>query len=334
MEVKKILIPNKPQLDVIVAIYFLGQYGLDYFSGIEDADIIFWDNSSDPTNEEISRFLNEGILPIELGGGIFDHHNSENGGAETASSLVATYLGVASNPELSAILSYVREDDLEGLHNRFGDLVYIIKSMYKQNVSVKQVVEFTMQLIHILQTGQKLWHIDVKKEYEAKCKFFKIKHYKRKLKIGVIESDNLQVGNYGLTVDNLSVVAQKRSTGHVMILTNKSHRLDIREIVGAIRKRELELLGHEKQFDPKSLQFEGKNMLIPNWFYHRSLNALMNGSDALSKAEPTKVPFKEIVRFVLYGLTTDDSELCDCGQDGNNCPYVAYGFTKCISKRN
>ncbi len=119
-----------------------------------------------------------------------------------------------------------------------------------------------------------------------------------------------------------------------MILTNKFHRIDLREIVAAIRKKELELRGYDKEINMEKLKFEGKNMLVPNWFYHRALNSILNGSDSLNKTEATKINFNDIARFVLYGLSSEESELCDCETSGGNCPYSAYGFSKCEKKKN
>lgn len=333
MEIKKILIPNKPHLDPIAAIYLLRQYGQEKFPGISDAEIVLWEHSHDPSEKE-GWSLENGILMIDMGGGAFDHHHLIGNTKETATSLVAAYLGIDNNPELSALLGYIREDDLEGLHNRYGDLAYVLKCMHKQNEPVGAVIEFALQTLKYLQASQKEWHHNVKNEFEQKVKLVRIKRFKKKLKIGIIESDSLQVGNYGLTVANLSAVIQKRSSGHVMILTNKHHRLDLREPVAAIRKKELELMGYDKEVDARKLQYEGKSQLIPNWFYHKSLNAFLNGSDALAKTEPARVPFKDIVRFVLYGLATSDSELCDCHQGGEKCPYRDYGFERCVKKIN
>lgn len=331
MEIKKILIPNKPHLDPIAAIYLLKQYGKEKFPGIESAEIIFWENSHDPKTEDIDRIKTEKILTIDIGGGMFDHHKSVE--KETATSLVASYLGIEKNPELNALFNYVREDDLEGLHNRYGDLAYLIKCFHKQNVSSLKVVELGLRMINYFQTTQVDWCLNVRKEYENKIKIYKVKRFDKKMKIGVVESDNSQIANYGITIDSLSAVIQKRSTGHVMILTNKHHRLNLREIVAAIRMRELELNGYNKPIDPAKLQFEGKNSLIPNWFYHRSLNAFLNGSQALNKAEPTKLKFSEIISLVWNGLSSEHSEYCDCDRGGQNCPFARYGFSKCENRK-
>lgn len=333
MEVKQILMPNKPQLDPIVAAFLLGEYGEEKFPGIMKASIKYWKHSHDPEPEDIKKMESEGVLMIDVGGGRFDHHTVE-GVQESATSLVAEYLGIESNPELSALLAYVREDDLEGIHNRYGDLAYIIKCMHKQNIASDKVVEYSLQILNFLQETQKEWHINVKKEFEEKVKIYKVKRGKKKLKVGVVETDNAQLGNYGITVMNMSVMIIKRSGGQVFILTNKHHRIDLREIVGAIRMKELELRGYDKELDPQRLQYEGKSQQMPFWFYHKSLNSLMNGSEALNKTEATKIPFEDIVRFVIYGISTDESQLCDCAQSGEKCPYKRYGFRKCRESKN
>jgi hypothetical protein len=332
MEIRKIIIPNKPHLDPIAAIYLLLEYGKEKFPGIENAEIIFWEFSHDPNDEEIEKIGSEGGMFIDIGGGMFDHHG-KNGGKETSTSLVAEHLGISGNPELNALLSYIQEDDLEGLHNRYGELAYMVKCMHKQQTDLSRVMDFTMQAIRYFQATQMEWHYVVKGEFEEKCEVIDIKRNKNKAKIGIIESDNVQVANYGLAAANMSMIIQKRSTGHIMILTNKHHRIDLREIVAAIRMRELELMGQAREIDPKKLQFEGKSMQIPFWFYHRSLNAFMNGSDALSKAPATKVPLAEIINLVVYGVGTEASPYCDCHTGEGKCPFAPYGFSKCRKQK-
>jgi hypothetical protein len=67
----------------------------------------------------------------------------------------------------------------------------------------------------------------------------------------------------------------------------------------------MELRGNKKETDLSRLVFEGANSQVPNWFYHRSLNAFLNGSDALAKVEPTAIPLKELVYLVLCGLAEE-----------------------------
>jgi len=44
---------------------------------------------------------------------------------------------------------------------------------------------------------------------------------------------------------------------------------------------------------------------VQNWFYHESLNAMMNGSAALAETPPTKIPIEDIVGLVVFGLSSD-----------------------------
>ena len=41
---RKILIPNKPHLDPIAAIYLLQEYGEEKFPGIKEAEFYFWED--------------------------------------------------------------------------------------------------------------------------------------------------------------------------------------------------------------------------------------------------------------------------------------------------
>ena len=302
-EINKILIPNKPHLDPIVAVYLLFVYGEEKYPGVKNSKIMFWGEAKHPSEEQVKEFEQSGGLMIDLGGGDFDHHlESENELTETTSELVAKKLGITENPETMQLLAYIREEDLEGLHNRYGELGFLLKNMYKQNYPQLDVVRKAFELLNIFQQGQKEFFIHTREEFEQKAKVENIKGRTRKWKVCVVESDNLQVGNYAITQGKVSVVVQKRSTGHVMILTNKNHRVDLREIVARIRKRDLELRNYDKPIELERLKFYGNNNLIPYWFYHKVLNSFLNGSDAMNKTEATKVPFDEIVKIVFDNL--------------------------------
>lgn len=305
----KIVIPSKPHLDPVAAIWILRRYGEEMFAGIKEAPLQFVEANVGYSEAERQELENQGTIMIDVGGGRFDHHNDQNKLEETSTSLVAEFLGVADKAELSALLSYIREDDLQGLHNRFGDLAQLLKVMYKQGIDQNEVIELAMRIIDLFQAGQQQWHFEVKEEYEKKCHLLRARYHKKNIKVGVILSDNMQLGNYGLNVDNLSVVINRRSTGHVAILTNKKHKIDLRQIIAVIRNREMESRGAKKEADLSRLAFEGSNSQVPNWFYHRSLNAFLNGSDALAKVEPTVIPFKELVYLTLCGLAEQRLDL-------------------------
>ena len=311
MSIQRILLPNKPHLDPIAALYVLGHYGLDKFPGLFEAQIMFWSASRAPSADELKQFKQDGVLLIDIPGGDFDHHTNNTGVDESVTEIVAKFLGVSENPELVALLNYVREDDLEGLHNRWGDLAYLLKNMYKQNTDQADVVRNALQIVNYFQLGQESWFKITAEEYKTKSQILKIKYHGKNIKLCVIESDDLQVANYAITVDKVSVVAQKRASGHVMILTNKNHRIDLKPVVAAIRARELQLRGQVSKIDWEKLKYFGNSSQISYWFFHRSLNSFLNGSDALNKTEPTKIGWEEMIKIIIKELSGSEEFIAD-----------------------
>lgn len=321
--INNVIIPNKPHLDPITAYYLLLRYGNEKFPGISDAKLFFWDSSSDPDAETLKKWNKEGSLLIDVAGGEFDHHI--NGGF--SSLLVARYLGIEEYPEMKAILEYLREDDNHGLHNKFGDLAHIVKMMYKQNVDVQKIFD----LVFLALNSMVYFDDEAKKEFDAKAKIYKVKRGKNKMKVAVIESDSQNVAKYGMQNERIGVVIQRRPTGHVIIFTNNIFKIDLRDVIGAIRKKELELRGKEIP-DIRILKKEGKHPDVQHWYYHGSLNAILNGSDALSDTPPTKLDFNEIIDIVLFSVSTDYPEKCGhCEKE--KCPHYSRGFYKCYMKR-
>jgi len=323
-KVNNIIMPNKPHLDPIAAYYLLIRFGKEKFPGIENAKISFWESSYDPPRETIDKWEKENSLLIDLGGGIFDHHKDDS----FASLLAAKFLEIEDKPKLKAILEYLREDDNFGSHNKFGDLAHIVKMMHKQNTDIKKIFNFvSLALDAMIYFDNKS-----KKEFEEKSKIYKIKRGKNKIKVAVIESDNQNISRYALQNERIGIVIQKRSSGHIMIFTNNIYKIDLRDIIGAIRKKELELLG-KTDFEIKGLKKEGKHPEVQRWYYHKALNAILNGSDALADTLATKIPLDEIVKIVLFSVSTEFPDFCqECVF--KKCPYFEYSFYKCYAKRN
>jgi len=323
--ISNVIMPNKPHLDPITAYYLLLRYGNEKFPGISEAKLFFWDSGTDPDAQTLKKWNEEGSLLIDVAGGEFDHHLIEGG---FSSLLVAKYLGIDENPEMKAILEYLREDDNHGLHNKFGDLAHIVKMMHKQNIDIQKIFE----LIFLALNSMVYFDDEAKKEFEAKSIIHKVKRGKNKMKVAVIESASQNVAKYAMQNERVGVVIQRRPTGHIMIFTNNIYKIDLRDAIGAIRKKELELLGKEIP-DLRILKKEGKHPDVQHWYYHRSLNAILNGSDALSDTPATKLELDKIVEIVLFSVSTEYFEKCD-NCEAEKCPYHSHGFYKCYAKRS
>ncbi|MDD5344388.1 MAG: hypothetical protein PHW12_08190, partial [Smithella sp.] len=214
------------------------------------------------------------------------------------------------------------------LHNKFGDLAHIVKMMHKQNVDIQKIFD----LVFLALNSMVYFDDEAKKEFEAKSLIHKVKRGKNKMKVAVIESDSQNVARYAMQNERVGVVIQRRSTGHMMIFTNNIYKIDLRDVIGAIRKRELELAGKEIP-DLRILKKEGKHPEVQHWYYHRSLNAILNGSDALSDTPATRLATDEILEIVLFSVSTEYLEKCDNCEEGK-CPHYRHGFYKCYAKRN
>ncbi|HEX8591364.1 MAG TPA: hypothetical protein VF696_01260, partial [Candidatus Paceibacterota bacterium] len=72
MNIEQIVLPTRPQPDTIVAILLLQEYGKERFPGIETARTVI--QNALPPEETFESLLTKGMLPLDVGGGPFDHH--------------------------------------------------------------------------------------------------------------------------------------------------------------------------------------------------------------------------------------------------------------------
>lgn len=321
--VSKIIMPNKPHLDQVAACYLLIRFGKDKFPGIEKANVYFWDISSDPSKEDLDQWQKENAVLIDTASSIFDHHKH----GKFAALLVAEFLDIQTAPELQALLTYIKEDDEHGLHNKFGDLAHIIKQMHKQGLSNIEVFNFAFAALNVL-----VYHdTESQKEFLEKAKVVRIRRGKNKIKLAIIESDNVNVSKYAMQNERIAAVIQRRKSGHTMIFTNHFHKLDLRDTIAAIRRAELKTVSKEP-VNAGQLTKEGKYPDVEHWYYHKSLNAILNGSESLSNTKPTPLPLAKIVSIVGFSLSSDYPECCeDCIR--HECQYYEYDFYKCYQKQ-
>lgn len=339
IKIDKIVLPNKPHLDPIVAYYLLMKYGKEYFPGIENADVSLWDKGDQPDDETNKKWKENNVLAIDVGEGMFNHHQSES--ETTSTQLVAKYLGIDDSDEISALLKYVWEQDTAGLHNQYGDMAYIVKCMYQQGKSIEYVLENVFNILEALQHKEYLWWKVAKDEFEKSGKIIKIKRGKGKMRLAIIKSDDINVSNYARRKEKASIVVQKRTSGHVFVFTEKKYQINLAELAGMLRLKELECQGCDLKSltdgQMRAIQKQGQHELVSNWYYHPAFNSLMNGSVALKDTSPTKILFDEIIKLVVMALSNDLPENCpqEIGECLNEqCPYFKYNLRKCEYKRS
>lgn len=308
-----ILLPARPQPDTIVAMFFLKTFGQKQYPGVENAEISVM--PTPPLGATESSLLSEGILPIDIMGGKFDHH--KQGG--TASELIAKNLNIEQSPMLAKLLAYAERDDKYGkgtvsqdpLDKAFGlsGLIAALNKAIPDNP--KDIVDYILPLLTAHYIEEKKRTEDLPKEFQEKLlsgqvKVLEGRHKKSKIKIVSIESDEPSMPGWlrSAVGQKADVVIQRMSSGNTNILTRPLKRIDLRHVVSLIREEELHLSNKNVRVTPTILSQPGRIEELPEWYYDRATNSLLNGGVHPEGTPPTKIPLASITEFVVKGLET------------------------------
>jgi len=109
-----IVLPTRPQVDTISAIFLLKKFATEQFPGIADATIAVW--TVMPEGETEDTLALKGTVLLDIGGGKFDHHGKEQ---TTATDLVANFLGMGQNPAL------------QNLPRLFAAMIFMAKVLFR-----------------------------------------------------------------------------------------------------------------------------------------------------------------------------------------------------------
>ena len=307
----KILIPTQPHADTVVAIFLLKSFGTEKYSGIENASVET--SPQAPEGESADSLMQKGIFPLDLEGGQFDHHGSDT----TASELVAKDLGIADSPALTKLLAYAERDDKYGagtlsqdpIDKAFGlsGLIFMLNRAHPEDPN--ETVDAVFPLLHAYYLEEYRRTEDLPREFEEKLQNGKaeqveVRHKRQKTKIVFIESDSHSIVGWlrassGAKAD---VVVQHTSAGYVNILTRQFKRIDLRLVTSLIREEELRARGESRQIPVNVLTNPGRIQEVPDWYYDRATNSILNGSVNPKGVSPTKIPFEALKKLVTRGL--------------------------------
>lgn len=116
--INEILTHEYPDLDAILSVLLLRQFGEEKFPGVSEAKVIFSSAGQLPDDLTPRQLEKKGILAVDIGGGRFDSHPSVTTGRakkdRSATDLVAEYLGVIDHPEWALLVEYARLQDTTG----------------------------------------------------------------------------------------------------------------------------------------------------------------------------------------------------------------------------
>ena len=305
----KIILPVRPQPDTIVAIFLLKTFGKEKYPGIDEASVEIL--ATLPEGENEKSFQEKGVFLIDIGGGEFDHHTKET----TTSKLIAQNLGIADNPVFTKLLSYAERDDKYGmgtiskdsLDRAFGlsGLITALNKSIPQNTN--EVVEYILPLLiaHYLEEKKRIE--DLPREYQekfeaGKAQEIEVQHKGKNVSLIILESDSPSMAGWlrSSAGKKADVVVQKMSSGYINILTKQFKKIDLRKTISFIRQTEANIT--KQKLSPAELSAPGRISKVPNWYYDRATNSLLNGGLNPQGVEATKISFEKIRQLVLQGL--------------------------------
>lgn len=311
--ITSILLPTRPQVDTLIALFLLKQFGETQYPGISTASILF--NQQDLESKDWAAHEAEGRLLVDIGGGPLDHH--VHGDNVCLSQVVAKLLEQEKNKAISKLVELARRDDVDGqgiisqdpldrafglsglvvslnrVHqsepNRVYDIVTpLLEAHYKEQV--KRTEELPKLFAELLKNGK-----------GAKATAV---HRGKKIHIALFHSDDPSLASYlrSFAGGNFDVVVQVKSSGHVNVLTHTNRRPDLRSLAVVVRKAELMLTAPETTVSADELAQTGRLDAVPQWYFDTATNSLQNGGVNPGKIQPTSIPHAKLLDLVRVGL--------------------------------
>lgn len=314
MKFSTIYIPTRPQPDTIVAIFLLKTYGTGVFSGIDTAGYTVLTQTDQSKTEQ--EYMKEGAIMLDVGGGIFDHHNKSE--KTTASLLVAEALGIQQQGAIQKLLAYAKRDDFYGkgtqsddpLDKAFGlsGLIAALNKTYANDTA--KVIDLILPLLKAHHQQEKMRVEELPKELQVlkdtgQFQETEVMQKKNNLKVCFVQSDNVGLPGFLRATDGgrFDVVVQRRSTGHVNILTRPLKRPDLRQVAMMIRNEEYAIRTGEPYPNPEILRMSARNEDVGMWYFDPATNSLQNGGVNPAQVEPTVVSWEDTRKLVLQGLS-------------------------------
>lgn len=311
-----ILIPSRPQVDTIVGVFLLKMFATDRYPGIEDAIVKVQSRLPEGSTEE--SLAAEGIVLVDVGGGIFDHH--VHGG--TTTEIIMKHLGLDDNPALQKIKDFIDRDDKYGkgivstdvLDKAFG-LPGLVTSLNKSLPDdPNQVVQYVIPLLwgHYSEEYQR--EIGMPQEFtelesEGKIKRALARHKKKKVTIIGLQSDNPSISGWlrSRLREKADVVVQQGSSGHITIVTYQPKRIVLSSVAELVRREELMQKGEEnliQKLSSEKLSQTGTVSEVPEWYYDPMTKSLLNGGWDKNNTEATKISLERMMSLVEEGLNS------------------------------
>ena len=308
----------KPQPDTIAAAFLLRRFGEGRFPGISTAKAEYWTEL--PPGKTTESLEEQGVLLIDLGNGRFDHHRTRQDDqlVKCASELVAEELNLNGDTALKKLLAYVRRDDLEGkgtlsvdpLDRAFGlsGLLTNLNKAYAHDLDGVTRIVLAMFEAHYQEEENrtKIMPLEWRRLLEAgEAAQWSLQHSEGILRVAQLQSDNSGFPGFLRAYHHFDIVAIRRTTGHVNIITGQAKRLDLAPVIAWIRGMTMKHRGVDA-ISSQRLHAPGQISEVPEWYYDTAANTLQNGGIRPNGVEPTSLRDEQIAQALRNGLTKKD----------------------------
>ena len=324
-----ILTHQDPDYDAALAAWLLKKCGGEKYQGIEKAQIAIFDPKAP---------LTPYMIPVDCGGGMYDHHPHDKCPDDCAATLVAKDLSIFDDPCLEELLREVKRSDLKGgdAPGEFGRGIKAMNGCWK----FPEVIDWAFKYFEARYNsqlnfmtsglGQKIIEVNLPGN---------IVRY-----IYWAVTGNEKFSAYARFKGAMVAVQKHPETGNVQIFTNKNMgRVDLimDDIVRAIRVEES---WAQKRGFPKIPDKARKNDYlasadkipeVPEWYYHKVGEQLLNGSNSHKDVAPTRIPLEKIVEITRIAVSRDmpNPACVNAPCRNNGCKYFYYSMKRCCYKR-
>lgn len=321
--IKEIVTHGTPvHFDELVAYMLLREKGGAKFPGAETARF-----RTITENDDVEALEKDGnVILLGLGGGDFDEHaagQTKDKAKECCATLVAKHLGLDEDICWKRILNYTLHTD-KNPPKLALDVASTVIRLQQQGMGLQSVYHYAKVTIEAAYQDQKAFTqttlSNVKEE--------PVRINGQDSFIAVAQGNDPHTSKY-MRYFGACVVVIKNDNEHIQVLSNKEFNLDMRDILRVIRIREQQKNGGIKVADWKILEKEESIPAIPEWYFHRDSNNILNGGASRPDLPKTKLGLEEVVEAVKLGLEGGK----ECNQCTKPCNLYNLGLLKCRQLR-
>ncbi|MCR4314761.1 MAG: hypothetical protein NUW37_00280 [Planctomycetes bacterium] len=285
---------EEPDIDGLVGMWILKRFGEMKFPGVKDAEIGFVSAGDEVDGKSGDQLFEEGVILVDTGGGIFDHHVRDTGAKEErlddcTTTLAAKHVGVANDKALAKLLRWVKRHDLEGKGLSSKDpaehLIALPNIITGLNLICEGEYVKTWETVATILDAIYATEVDWFKAVEDVSHGYCVK-LEGGLSVIAVLSDSRKIMKAARYLQHDLIIAQDNQNriGITPKIQPNLSEVDFSRLVEALRKLECNMRGIE--FERLESQIGEKFY----WFLHDSRRIVASGSRKNTKAQPTIIP--------------------------------------------